>query len=407
MADVPVRLLLSIGVALAWVGAPSRAQAGAFEVQGLGPEGVAEASARSARAEDGTAAYFNPGGLALGQGTSIGVAPIVSVSTLEAQGERLPFEEPLGIAVSASGTVPLEGPLAGRIRLGFAGHFLPTRALRLLARAGDRAFQPYYDNRTQRLVVLPSLGVRITRHLGIGAAVNVLAGVRGPARLEAGATGAPEPRIDIDANTVMAGVFGVRFDPTEGARVALVVRQAFGIPMRIETTADVGGVPLVTNIETKRAMFDPLTVVLASSFDVGRASFEIDTAWHQWSAWEGPFLSVRSTLPGVNLGSRPIGRLFRDVVSLRIASSVRFDLGKQRTLVLRAGAGGEPTMMTSAPQGRTNLVDGDKLTVGLGATLVLTNVLAKALRIGLGGNGQFVSAAGSLFSTSLGVGVDL
>ena len=407
MPDVPLRFLLSFGVALAGAAAPARARASAFEVQGLGPEGVAEVAARSARADDGTAAFYNPGGLALGEGTSLGVAPILSFSTLRARGNHTPLEEPFGIVVFASGTVPLLGPLAGRIRLGFAGHFLPTRALRLLTREGDRAFHPYFDNRTQRLVVLPSLGVRITRRFGIGAAVDTLAGVRGPARLEAGATGAPEPRIDIDANTVMAGVFGVRFDPAEGTRLALVIRQAFGIPMRIETTADVGGVPLETTIETKRAMFDPLKVVLASSFDVGRASFEVDASWQQWSAWEGPFLSVRSTLPGVNLGSRPIGSLFRDVISLRLASNVRFELGKRTTLVLRAGAGGEPTMLKNTRQGRTNLVDGDKLTLGLGATLVLKEVVAKNLRIGLGCNGQFVAASGSFFSTSLGLGVDL
>ena len=223
---------------------PKQTFASAFDVQGLGPEGVAETGARSASAEDGSAAYFNPGSLALGNGTALSVAPILSFSTFRAQDEPLSLADPFGITLTASATLPFEGPLANRIRIGFSGHFLPTTALRLLARAPDEPFYPYYDNRTQRLVALPALGIRIAKWLGVGAGANVLAGVRGPAELEKGATGAPEPRIDIAANTVLAASFGIRFDPTKRTHLALVVRQSFGIPLNIDTTADIGGVPL-------------------------------------------------------------------------------------------------------------------------------------------------------------------
>ena len=263
------RLLLAFVLGAAAQG-PALARAGAFEVAGLGPEGVAEVGARAARADDGTAAFFNPGGLALGEGSTLSVSPLASYSALRAQGERLPLEEPFGLSFTAGGTIPFTGPLARRVRVAFAGHFMPSGALRLLAREPEKPFFPYYDNRTQRLVALPALGVRITKGLGVGLGANVLAGVRGPARLEDGATGAPEPRIDIVANTVVAGVFGARFDPTEHARFALVVRQSFGIPLQIETTANIGGVPLATSIESRQAMFDPLTVVAASSFDLER-----------------------------------------------------------------------------------------------------------------------------------------
>src|SRR5690606_36077689 len=113
--------------------------------------------ARAARAEDGAAAFFNPGGLGLGKGTTLSVAPLVSYSALRAQGESLPLEEPFGIGFAASGTVPFTGPLENRIRVGLAFHFMPGGALRLLAREVDKPFFPYCDNRTQRLVVLPAL----------------------------------------------------------------------------------------------------------------------------------------------------------------------------------------------------------------------------------------------------------
>ncbi|MBK9266676.1 MAG: outer membrane protein transport protein [Polyangiaceae bacterium] len=370
---------------------PRQTHASAFDVQGLGPDGVAEVGARSASAEDGSAAFFNPGGLALGNGTALLIAPIVSVSTLRAQDKRLPFEDPFGITLTASATIPFEGPLANRLRIGFSGHFLPTAALRLLARAPEEPFYPYYDNRTQRLVALPALGVRITKWLGIGFGANVLAGVRGPAKLEKGATGAPEPRIDIAANTVVSGIFGVRWDPTKYARFALVVRQGFGIPLNIDTTADIGGVPLATNLQAKMAMFDPLTVVLASSFDVGKVHIETSVSHAKWSDWESPYLSVQSTLPGVNLVSRIPSKLFRDTMSFRIGSNYSIATSARTKLVLRAGIAAEPTILAGNIQGRTNLVDGDKLTLGLGATFALKNARGNTLRIGLGGNGQFVS----------------
>jgi len=384
-------LLSALFAALGLFCGAVEARAGAFEVQGLGPEGVADLGARAARADDGTAAFFNPGGLAFGEGNQVAVAGLTSISALEAQGAAQPLANPFGLTLALGSTIPFKGPLADRVRLGFLGHFVPQAALRLLSREGDRPFFPYYDNRTQRLVVLPALAFRITRRLGVGVGTNVLAGVAGPARLEDGATGAPEPRIDIVANTIMATVAGVRFDVNDHVRLGLVFRQSFGIPLRIETTANIGGVPLATDITSAQAMFDPTTLVIASSFELGRASFEIDAAYARWSAWEGPYLAVRSTLPGVNLALRAPARLFRDTVSAKVASSVPLSMGANSSLVLRASAGFEPTILKNTQQGRTNLVDGDKLGVGVGATLVWKNLVGKALRLGFGAQGHFLS----------------
>lgn len=387
---VPHRIFVLAGVMLFFL-APRQTRASAFDVQGIGPEGVAEVGARSASAEDGAAAFSNPGSLAFGRTTALSIAPTLSLSALRAQNEPLPFADPFGVTLAASATIPLEGPLANRIRIGFSGYFLPTTALRLLARAPEQPFYPYFDNRTQRLVAVPALGIRLTKWLGIGFGANILAGVRGPAKLEQGASGAPEPRIDIAANTVISTIVGMRIDPTERVHLALVFRQAFGIPLNIDTTATIGGIPLATNLQTRRAMFDPLTLVFASRIDLGKASLEADVSYAQWSAWEGPYLSVQSTLPGVNLVSRIPTGLFRDTLSVRIGSNYTFTTSAKTNLVLRAGVAAEPTILSGKIQGRTNLVDGDKLTIGLGATFLVKNWHKKTLRFGLGGNGQFVS----------------
>lgn len=423
------------------------ARASAFDVLGFGPAGVAEVNARAARADDGTAAFYNPGGLAKGSGYHAEVTAIAGLPALSAQGAALPLEEPFGIALAIDATIPLGEPVGDRIRFGFGGYFLPSSALRLIARPADEPLFPYYDNRTQRLVLLPALAVRVTSALSLGAAVNVLGGVIGSADVRPGASGAAEPRIEVEASTRASIHAGVRLDPAPGVRLGLAYRQRFSVPARVATTALIAGVPLDVDIDVREALFDPDTIVLGTSFDIGRATFELDAAYSAWSSYEGPFVLVSAELPGVRITSDPMPDLFRDTVSVRGAATYRFEVGRRAEVTARAGLGFELSMMTNAQQGRTNLADGDKALFGLGATLELREVLPKTVRVGVGASGQVVSsyvqekracaaqpcpastvvgpdganpgagitnpgypaldAGGSLWSLSLGLGVDL
>ncbi len=390
------RWVAAIAATLAsYVAAEGEARAGAFEVLGFGPTGVAEVNARAARAEDGSAAFYNPGGLAFGRGVSIELAPTLGISGLSAQGRSVGLEDPFGIAIALAVTVPLEGVLKDRIRLGFAGYLLPSGLLHLVARPGETPFFPYYDNRTQRLVVVPALAVKIADRLGIGVGVNVLGGVSGPAAVQPGASGAIESRLDLEATTRASVHAGVRFDLAPHVRVALAFRQRFAAPARVTTTAEIAGIPLAVSVGTESALFDPTALVLASSFELGAASFEIDATWSQWSAYEGPFVGVRASLPGLDIASKLPEGIARDVVSVRAAASYRIGLGigAGAELVLRAGAGAEPSMLKGQAQGRTNLLDGDKILGGLGASLVLHDVLSvRAIRVGVGLGTQVVLA---------------
>jgi hypothetical protein len=435
-------------IAAVLVGAPSMpAFASAFDVFGFGPAGVAEVNARCARADDGTATFYNPGGLALGRGYRAEVSPTLGVSSLAAQGRHVPLEDPFGIALALDATVPLEGALRDRIRFGFGGYFLPSAALRLLAKSTEEPVFPYYENRTQRLVLLMALAARIADGIGIGAGVNVLGGVTGSADVRAGASSAPEPRIDVEATTRVAAHVGVRLDPAPNVRVGLTYRQRFSVPAVVATAAEVGGIPLDVAVDVREALFDPHMFVLASSFDVGRATFEIDASYAAWSSYVGPFVGVRAELPGVLAVSEAAPALYRDVVSARVAATYRAFEGPRAELTLRGGAGVEPSILTSAQQGRTNIVDGDKAIFGLGASLVLRDVLPRPVRVGLGVGAQIMAsfdqgkraclaqpcppgsvvgpdganpgegvtnpgnprlvAGGALWSTALGVGVDL
>jgi hypothetical protein len=137
MVTLGSRSLFAVACVTSLLFTSRQSQASAFDVQGIGPEGVAEVGARSASAEDGSAAFSNPAGLAFGRATSLSIAPTLSISTLHAQDKPLALEDPFGITLAASATLPFEGPLANRLRIGFSGYFLPTTALRLLARSPD------------------------------------------------------------------------------------------------------------------------------------------------------------------------------------------------------------------------------------------------------------------------------
>jgi hypothetical protein len=376
---------------LALLATAPRADASAFDVHGFGPAGVAEVGARAARADDGTAAFYNPGGLGLGRGVRVEVAPTLGVSALTAQGEVAPLEEPFGIALALDATIPFEGPLHDRIRFGFGGYIPPGSVLRLIARGAATPQFPYFDNRTQRLVLIPALAVRITDRLALGAGADVLGGVSGPADVRSGASGAPEPRIDVQATTVIAAHLGVRFDPAAHVRLGLAYRQRFAVPAHIATTADVSGVPLDVDVDIREALFDPDTFVLASSFDMGRAAFELDASYAVWSAYEGPFVQTSTDLPGVHIVSEPLPDLFRDTVGVRAAATYQFGLGVSADMIARAGAGLETSMLNGARQGRTNLADGDKVLAGLGATLIVRDLLPATLRIGVGVSATLVT----------------
>jgi hypothetical protein len=408
--------------ALALLAGAPPAHAGAFEVAGFGPEGIAAINARAARADDGTATFYNPGGLGLGRGTRLSIAPTVGVSALSAQGRTLPLEDPFGVALSFATTIPLSGPLHDRIRVGFGGYFLSAGILHLLARPIDQPVFPYYDNRTQRLVLIPALAVRLAEGLAVGASVNVLGGVTGSAAVRPGASGAPESRLDLAASTTAALHLGLRFDVTERVRLALAFRQRFAVPALITTTSEVAGIPLEVTVKADGALADPMSLVLGSSFDLGRVTIEIDAMVAMWSAVGSPYVFVRAELPGLNLVSDLPEDIARDVVSLRAAAAYRFDPSPRAELTLQGGAGFEPTMLKNVPQGRTNLLDGDKALLGLGVSLALRDLGARAgrapwlraLRFGAGLGAQIVvpgfsrlSGHGTFWSTSFGVGVDL
>jgi hypothetical protein len=362
-----------------------RARADAFTVWGFGPSGVAAAGARAASADDGTATAVNPGGLALGRGYRVEAGAMMAASRLEAAGQRAALEDPFGTTLALDVDVPLKGALEGRLRAALGVYALPTRLLHVVVRGEQAPSLPYYENRTQRLVVLPALSVRLARWLGVGVSLNTLAGLEGTADVRSGASRAAEPRIDQRAPTLVRPIVGVRIDPASWLRVGLVYRARFDVSFDVSTLADVGGVPLSVDVRQRQALFDPAQLTAAIAVDVGATtSLELDGSYLGWGAYDGPLLDVRATLPGVLAATPEHPLSFRDTFNVKASAAHVLPAGNH-AVTLRAGAGYERSMMGGARQGATNLVDADKILLGVGATLALAGVLPSSpLRVGLG-----------------------
>lgn len=380
------------------LGGPREAWAGPFELWGTGPDSMAELGARAARADDGSSAFYNPSGLAFGQGLRLSAAPLFAVSALSVQGQPHSLQNPFGIAFSFDATVPFEAPLDSKIRIGLQAYLMPSSALHFIVKRSDEAQFPYYDNRTQRLVLLPALAVRLHKNWSAGLALNVLGGVTGNADVRPGASRAPEPNIVVEAKTQVALHAGIRWQIAPNLSMALAYRQRFSVPAQLQTQAEIGGVGMLVNVEAREALFDPHTIVWATSMRLKNITMELDAAYMRWSDYPGPLVDVSAVLPGVLIASRNPPPLFKDTLSARLSGQypIEFKLGQQPAKLISRGAFGfEPSILKGTRQGHTNFVDGHKTMIGLGSELQIQEWIFKSFRIGAGLGAHFLSGTQS------------
>src|SRR5262245_57655604 len=137
--------------------------------------------------------------------------------------------------------------------------------MRITARLPDEPFYPYYDNRSQRLVVLPCVAWRVAPTLGVGLAVNTLAAVDGSVLVFPGPARALEPRVDEEIPPRFRVNAGVRWQPAVDHNVALVFRQAFGVPFATIADTEVAGQPLALDLRAE-GLYSPDQLVAAYAF---------------------------------------------------------------------------------------------------------------------------------------------
>ncbi len=357
------------------------AQASPAEVFGFGSRSAAQAGAVSASVDDFAAGYYNPAGLAFGSGKRVTFGVLGAASNLKVNERRAPISEPFGMIIGAAAPAPLGGPLADRVHVGVGLYLLPTTVIRVIARQPEEPFYPLYDNRTQRLVVLPVVAVRATNRLAFGAALNLLAGLSGHVIAAEGPTRTVEARVDEEIYTTIKLNAGARWRVHPNIDTALVFRQAFSAPFTTVTDNEVAGEPIDLDIEA-RGLYTPSQLIAGAAFHLADLDLSADLTWSLWRFYEGPYVQVNSELPLVGPLAGELPEVpYRDTIGVRAGLERRLIVGGCTGLALRAGAAFETSPIPAHQPGVTNLLDGDKVTLAAGAGLLFPSVSGHAIRV--------------------------
>jgi long-subunit fatty acid transport protein len=246
---------------------------------------------------------------------------------------------------------------------------IPDALVRIISHAPDTPFYPLYDNRTQRLVVLPSLAVRLPRGVSLGIGFNYLAGLGGQIAASDGATRAIEARVDENIFSHMGVNAGIRWQATRDFAAALVYRQEFSVPFRTISRNTVAGQPINLDIDAE-GLYTPHQLVLGGALRLRRLLFSLDLQWSHWSGWKGPYVAVDSELPLVGaIAARPPRVPFNDTVGVRGGIELMAMERKYSWLKLRAGYAFESQAAPADQPGVTNLLDGHKHKLAAGGGL--------------------------------------
>lgn len=364
------------------------ARANPVEVFGFGSEHAAEAGVGVASAEDFTAVYYNPAGLGAGTTKSAGFGFLGAVSNLKIDDRRQAFSDPVGMLVGVTAPAPLGGALAGRIRVGAGMYLLPGKIAQVIARSPDEPFYPWYDNRLQRIVILPGVGVKILDGLWVGLAANFLAALEGGILAGEGSTRALEARVDEKVPAVARIIAGVAYDVTPQLRLGAVYRQRFEVPFATKAQTEVAGEPIDLDLEAN-GQFTPNQIGVGARLGGATGQISLDVTWSNWSEYPGPFVVVNSALPlvGPLAGELP-DVPYHDTIAARLGGEVH--AGDR--LILRGGYGFESSPIPATQTGVTNLLDGPKHTVGLGVGVTWARKGGKHARLDLHVQSQLVQA---------------
>lgn len=384
----PSRAILARSLALGLLCVPGLARANSAEIFGAGSRGGGMGDAVSAFSAGPFAAFYNPAGVAGGARGRVVYSATGYAAWLRVRSASQDIQNPYEFSIGLTVPVPFQGRLANRIWLGVLLSAHPDILARVIAHLPTDPFYPYFENRTQRLVLLPTLAVRVLDsarrgRLLIGVGLNVFAGLEGVIVGTEGASRALEARVSQSLSGIFALTAGAQY-AYRWLRLGFSYRQQFSMPFRVESYNFVAGTDLNLNIDAE-GLFSPHTFVLGLGVVPrgGRFAAGLDVSYALWRLYRGPFVGVQSVLPLVGSLTGDVPRIaFRDAVGVRAGLEYRASLPKGMTLPLRFGLGFESSPVPDQP-GRTNMLDGHKLVVSAGIGLDLGKLLGRRVWVGL------------------------
>ena len=378
--------IVAAAACAATVRAPDSA-ASPLDVFGVGSRHAAQAGAGVAAVDDAAAPLVNPAGLARA-GKRFTVGALGAFANLSINERRTGLTEPVGGLLALTAPAPLGGPLAGRVHVGLAMFVLPGSLARIVAHFPDEPFYPYYQGRTERMVILPAIAARVRDDLAIGVGANFLAGLGGGLSASEGATRAIEARVDEQVPSVARLIAGVTWSPRADLRLGLAVRQRFEVPFATVARTEVAGEPIDLDLAAS-GQFSPAQATLGLTWSGAGAHASLDVTYARWSTYPGPFVAVKSALPLVGPLAAALPSVpWHDTLAVRAGGEL-----ERGAIVLRGGYGFETSPVPDQQPGVTNLLDGPKHTIGLGLGWRWPGALGgKGVRLDVHAQAQLVGA---------------
>ena len=330
--------------------------------------------AYTAVADDVTATYYNPAGLAQIHGHRANVEYLCAVPRVYVQQGDGPHEvlldkwtkaPMLGIAVDLSRAINLSRQLV----VGWAAYFPDNTKSIYKVRYGsfyDPFFPLYGDSSSdQTVALLACAALEVFPWLLVGGGINlqihggnvlidVAVDTRGQSVTEAS-------RTSMDVSTEIYPVAGIMLMPAKGLRIGFAWRESVefivggGMEMRMSLYLGpdrIVPIPVPLNIPAQ-GHYRPQQFALGASYRVGgNLLLSADATYYEWH-------------PYTDEGARSLNPPMKDVVVPRIGAEV---LLLQGLLALRCGYAYQPSPLSPQAVGSpVNLLDNDVHTAALGA----------------------------------------
>ncbi len=407
MSGRPLGFILFSALVVAAAG-PTAARANPIDAFGIGARAPALGSAYAAIADDSSAGYYNPAGLAQSGDVHIDIGYQFARPQIAVSGVDQALMDTRGMNAG----IILPGELFG-VRFAFgATLFLPDQeATRIRVQSFDQPRLQLYENRGQRLYMAANLALHIWRGLYIGGGLTFMSrsqgtvSLRGTISLSDPESSALESSTDVSLLAVRYPQVGILVQATRQLSLALVYRHKFVLELEqgFNIMADIGNPgqpPIVSGATLKEVaqsvdLFQPWELVAGAALRPwGRVLISFDLTFSRWSEQPPPAATFNLTLDlgqFNNLVKLPPTMPYPDAGfhdTLMPALGVEWRaidqaFGGRLSLDLRAGYRYEPSPVPDQV-GESNLGDADRHIFSFGGGLELrprTAVITKPLAL--------------------------
>ncbi|HEY3360209.1 MAG TPA: outer membrane protein transport protein [Polyangia bacterium] len=346
-----------------------------LELYGFTARGTGLAGALTAGADDVSAAFYNPAGVALAREAQVALGWSYARLAVTLDGKDAQLLDPHGASIGVA--LPWQ---LGEVTAAFGlGLYLPDQfVVRLQMVPQSEKHFGLLDNNAHRLVANAMAAVR-WRAVALGAGASFLADAAGRGiTFDVGLSGGEKvgrAALDYGLPTRAAPMVGLLVTPSERLRLGFSYRGELDLRMALDILAnvDVAGVVTGDAIISLRAVnfFTPAKLAFGARLLLGSdLALMADLVYFRWSAMNGgtPDLQV-----AVHLGVSPplVSALFppdgyQDTLSERVGAEYTRRLGARARLRLRGGLAFEPSPVPDQ-RGLTSVADNDRVVVGLGA----------------------------------------